>query len=178
MGNKHEEGTMLDLKEERRYTRLKKLARELHIPMPEAFITLEVFDKDGKLIQRHHQRSHSWARNAYNMMFASLAGVTSPDATWEAGKLSQKFTNGSIESGDYPFAMYFGKGASPYGYKMNTTDVGYRAAATEDSKGILVGSGENAESFEDYVLQTPIVEGTGANQLNHIESQPHSVSYA
>ncbi|GAI36690.1 unnamed protein product, partial [marine sediment metagenome] len=38
---------MLDLKEERKYKRLRKLGQELHIPIPEAFWTLEVFDKDG-----------------------------------------------------------------------------------------------------------------------------------
>ncbi|GAJ13452.1 unnamed protein product, partial [marine sediment metagenome] len=64
---------MLDLKEERQYERLKKLGRELHIPIPEHFLTMEVFDKDGKLIQRHHQRSHSWVRNAYHLLFCQFA---------------------------------------------------------------------------------------------------------
>ncbi|MBA7606572.1 hypothetical protein ES703_13722 [subsurface metagenome] len=42
----------------------------------------------------------------------------------------------------------------------------------------MVGSGTDAESFEDFVLQTPIAEGTGAGQLNHAASEAHSTSYA
>ena len=162
---------MLDPKEERQYERLRKLAQELHIPMPEAFLTLEVFDKDGKLIQRHHQRSHSWTRNAYNKMFCQLAGKEADDAgLFEAGKLSAKDTAGTIVAGDK--AMEWGDGVDEPNLK------GYRALAANDDRGILVGSGTNAESFEDYALQTPIAEGTGAGQLNHVQSQPHSISYA
>ena len=61
---------MLD---ERKYRQLKKLGQELRIPIPEAFWELEVRDKDGKVIQRHKQRSHSWVRNAYNFLFSELA---------------------------------------------------------------------------------------------------------
>jgi len=44
--------------------------------------------------------------------------------------------------------------------------------------GILVGSGTNAESFEDFELQTPLAEGTGAGQISHVTSELHSISYA
>jgi hypothetical protein len=54
---------------------------------------------------------------------------------------------------------------------------GYRAAAANDDKGILVGSGTNPESFEDYALQAQIPDGTGVGQLSHIQSEPHDVSY-
>ncbi|GAH53720.1 unnamed protein product, partial [marine sediment metagenome] len=63
----------LDLKEERKYRQLRKLAQELHIPMPAAFIALEVFDRNGKPLQRHCQKGHSWTRNAYNVLFGTLA---------------------------------------------------------------------------------------------------------
>ncbi len=162
---------MLDLKEERRYNRLRKLAQELHIPMPEAFITLEVFDKAGKLIQRHHQRSHSWTRNAYNGLFSVMASKDLDDAAvFEAGKLSMKDTSADIQSGDNPLGYYT--------YTLDGMAYGYRSGAGEDTWGILVGSGENAESFENYVLQTQIVDGTGANELSHAESEAHAISHA
>lgn len=162
---------MLDVKEEQKFKRLRELAQELHLPIPEAFLTLEVFDKDGKLIQRHHQRSHSWVRNAYNALFAVMAGKDLDDDTFEAGKLSIKDTEGNIAHADKSFCWS----------STDSTDaptIAYMAAAAADESGILVGSGVNAEDFEDYVLQTLIEEGTGANQLNYVESQPHAISYA
>ena len=161
---------MLDLKEEQQYRELKRLAQKLHIPIPEAFLTLEVFDKNGKLIQRHRQRSHSWVRNAYNIMFTQLAGKDGNDDTFGAGKLNAKDTGGVLRYGTAPIGFY----------TRSTVDslTGYRAPAANDTRGILVGSGTNAESFEDYVLQTQIAEGTGAGQLSHIESEAHSVAYA
>lgn len=163
---------MLDLKEEQRYNRLRKLAQELHIPIPEAFITLEVFDKNGRLLQRHRQRSHSWTRNAYNALFSVLAGKNLDDATFGAGLLSLKDTAAAVTYSN-----------NPYGFSTSSVDTPgdracYQALATNDDSGILVGSGTNAESFEDYALQTQIVEGTGAGQLNHVQSEAHSISYA
>ena len=77
--------TELDPKEEQKYEELRKLGQELKIPISEAFLTLEVFDKDGKLIQKHRQRSHSWTRNAYNALFSNLASVNLDDDTFGAG---------------------------------------------------------------------------------------------
>lgn len=166
---------MLDLKEEQQYTELRKLAQKLHIPIPEAFLELEVRDKDGKVIQRHKQRSHSWVRNAYNLMFSNLAGKNGNDATFGAGKLNIKAVDGTIKYGAYP--IFIGR---EYSTTIEGTAAGggYRAAAAAVNRGIVVGSGTNAESFEDYALQTQIVEGTGAGQLSHILSEEHAVSYA
>ena len=164
--------------EEHKYEKLRKLGTELHIPIFEAFLKLEVFDRDGNLIQEHSQRSHSWVRNAYNMMFSQLAGAPCPDATFEAGKLSQKDTAGSIYSGNYTFGMIQTyTGGSPYCYSIEGTSLGYRAAASVDDYGVLIGTGTNAESFEDYVLQTPVVDGTSGGQISYITSQAHAVTY-
>ncbi len=161
---------MVDLKEEQKYRRLMRLAQELHIPIPEAFIELEVFDKDGRLIQRHKQRSHSWVRNAYNHIFSQLAGKNASDGTFGAGKLSIKDYLGVIKSGAKPITIKddwncdVAGGASPL-------------LATDDFSGILVGSGTNAESFEDYELQTKIGDGVGAGQISYVNSELHSISY-
>ena len=164
---------MLDLKEEQQYREFKKLAQELHVPIPEAFLELEVFDKNGKLIQRHRQRSHSWTRNAYNLMFCELAGKDASDVgLFEGGKLSIKATSGTILAGDT--VPYIVSGAGVSADLLN----GYRAGAGIDTSGILVGSGSDAESFEDYKLQTQIANGTGAGQLSYQQSEAHSISYA
>ena len=155
--------------EEQRYERLRELAKELHLPIPEAFLTLEVFDKDGRLIQKHKQRSHSWTRNAYNALFSNLASVNPDDDTFGAGKLSGKDTGGVVRYGGFGAILQIG----PY----EGTTHGFRAAAANALWGILVGSGVNAESFEDYALQTLIVEGTGAGELNYATSEAVDKSY-
>jgi hypothetical protein len=59
---------------------------------------------------------------------------------------------------------------------VDGTDRAYRAPAgvPGETWGILVGSGADVESFEDYKLQTPILNAT----LAHVASEPHSISYA
>lgn len=161
---------MLYIEEEQRYKRLKKLAQELHIPTPEAFLTLEVFDREGKLIQKHRQRSHSWTRNAYNMMFSQMAGKDASDATFEAGKLSAKNSAGTIKNGAFPMGQY-------HSGSVDGTTYGFRAGAGIDIQGILVGSGVDAESFESYFLATQLDEGTGAGQISHVASEAHSIAW-
>ncbi|MBA7542378.1 hypothetical protein ES705_34699 [subsurface metagenome] len=163
---------MFNSKEEQKYERLRKLGQELHIPIPEAFLTLEVFGKNGKLLQRYHQRSHSWVRNAYNVMFSQMAMKNGDDPVWGAGHLNVKKTSGAIWS----FEICLGTGGT--GKDVDGTSEGYRAPAGIAVKGILVGSGTDAESFEDFFLQTQIAEGAGAGQLNHAQSEAHAISYA
>lgn len=154
---------MLDPKEERQYERLRKLGQKLHIPIPEAFLTLEVFDKDGKLIQRHHQRSHSWVRNAYHLMFQELAHAPHD----QAKSLHFVDTSGVTQSQSSFIA------AIADGWAEGK---GYWAGAAGDLFGIVVGSGTNAESFEDYALQTQIATGTGSGELSYIASETPVIS--
>jgi hypothetical protein len=158
--------------EKLKYTQLRKLGQELHIPIPEAFWELEVFDQEGKLIHRHKQRSHSWVRNAYNLLFCQLAGKNASDSTFGPGLLSAKETDGNVRSGAAPFSITRGMD-----YSADGTDAGYRAPAGSDNRGIMVGSGTAAESFEDFALQTKIANGTGAGQLSYVQSEAHSVTY-
>jgi len=164
---------MVDTKEEQNYKRLRKLGQELHIPIFEAFLELEVRDKEGKVIQRHRQRSHSWVRNAYNLMFCQLAAKDADDDTFEAGKLNIKDTGGLVRSGAYP--LYIAHSATI------SVDVagnrGYRALAGGDTYGILIGTGTGAESFEDFELGTQIADGTGVGELSHVESEAHSITW-
>jgi len=162
----------LNPEEEKDFELLRKMGRKLHVPIPEAKWKLEVFLR-GNLIQSYEARSHSWTRNAYNMMFSNLAGKDGSDVTFEAGKLSAKDTGGTIYGAAGPILISSASNAS-----VDVTARGYRHVAGEDGKGIQVGSGTNAEDLEDFILQTPIVDGTGAGELNYIESEVHSVSYA
>ncbi|APH12382.1 hypothetical protein ASJ33_04065 [Dehalococcoides mccartyi] len=155
---------------ERKYQKLRRLGQELKIPTFEAFLELEVRDGNGRITHHHRQRSHSWVRNAYNHLFCQMAAKDANDATFGAGKLSGKQTNGTVRGIGYPFG--YGESNS-----VDGTSYGLRAAAGIDTKGIQVGSGTNAETFEDYALQTQIANGTGAGQMSYIASEVHSIAY-
>lgn len=162
--------------EEKKYEQLRKLGQELHIPIPEHFIELEVTDKDGKVIQHLKQRSHSWVRNAYNLLLSQMASknLDSGAGEYGAGYLSIKDMLGVIKRGTSGFSI----GESSYSFESLTYLYGYISGATDDGHGILVGSDATAESFEDFELLAQIAEGTAAGQLNHMAMDYPSKSYA
>ncbi len=155
--------------EESRYEEVRRLGQELHLPIPETFWELEVRDRDGMIIQRLRQRSHSWVRNAYNHMFSQLAGKNGNNTTFGAGYLNVKDTSGTVRYATSPV----GQSSAD----IDGTSYGYRGPAGNDTWGIQVGSGTNPESFEDYMLQTKIANGVGAGQLSYIEQDPHVITY-
>jgi len=155
--------------EEHKYEELKKLGTELHIPIFEAFLKLEVFDKNGVLLTSHNQRSHSWVRNGYNFLFCNVAGKQTTDDTYAAGKLSIKDTGGTVRRGNVP---------SPYTTSSaDDAGAGLRGAAGSALNGIVVGTGTDAESFEGYVLQTLIASGSGSGELDYSEQKTHAITY-
>jgi len=156
--------------EEKLYEELRRLGQRLHIPAPEAFWELEVTDRDGKIIQHLKQRSHSWVRNAYNMMFCYLAGKDLSNGSFGAGYLSLKDTGGAVQYGSGPVCL----SQNP---SVDSTSMGYRGPAGNDAYGILVGSGTNPEDFESYALHVRIANGTGAGQLTYVQSEGHAVTW-
>lgn len=162
---------MMNKTEEKKFQQLRKLGQELHVPIPEHFVELEVRDKDGKVIQTLKQRSHSWSRNAYNLLLAQMASKNLNDAgVFGAGLLSIKETGGVIRDAangaDVSSANDF-----------ESAPAGYRAAAGVITSGILVGSNNGAWTFEQFFLLTQITEGTGAGQLNHVATNVPTKSY-
>lgn len=163
--------------EEQQFAELKKLGQALGVPIVETFWQLEVRDKTGRVIQRHRQRSHSWTRNAYNLMFCQLASKDGDDATdFEGGKLNIKNTGGTVRSASQPISV-----VSPAtNVELHEADVvgyGYLAGAGIDTFGTLVGTGTDAESFEDYELQTKIASGSGAGELAYGAHVAHAETY-
>ena len=156
--------------EEALYDQLKKLGRKLHIPTPEAFWELEVQNRNGEVVQCLKQRSHSWVRNAYNLIFSTLAGKDLDDSTFGAGKLSLKDVGGAIRHGD-------SNGIAYWGDDWDGASHGYRGQAGSHAFGILLGSGINPEDFESYYLHTRISNGTGSGQLSYVQGEPHSITW-
>ena len=156
---------------ERRYLRLANLGKELGVPVPQVFLEMKVTMPDGKVVHHHKQRSHSWNRNAYNQLFEQLAAVNGNDNTFAGGKLSaREHPGGTVRYGTEVCELDSRS-------NMLTAGKGYTGASGSVTNGILVGSGANTESFEDYALQTLITNGAGAGQLSYALSEAYVISY-
>jgi len=156
--------------EEALYGELKRLGQKLHIPTVETFWEFEVRDGNGKVVHRRKQRSHSWVRNAYNMIFATLAGKDLSDSTFGPGKLNLKDTSNVVKYGAANTCCYHFTSSDAAGW-------GYRGPAGSHAFGILVGRGTNPEDFESYYLHVAIANGTGVGQLSYVQSEPHSITW-
>lgn len=158
------------INEEQKYKKLRELGQELGVPTFEAFLGIEILDRDGKVLQKDMQRSHSWVRNAYNLLFSNLAAKDADQSGFGDGILSTKDTGGVVYHGNFPIRV------STF-HSVDGTTNGVRARAADSLRGILVGSGTTPESFEDFSLATQITEGVGPGQLSHVLSNEHIVTW-
>lgn len=164
-----------DPKLERKYQRLERLGQELKIPTFKSFLTLEVLDKDGNSIHSHKQRSHSWNRNAYNLLFNQMSGKgTTNTGLFEAGAVNYKDFSGTVRDG-VGFGFKFGSANGAV--NIDSAGNGYLAGAGVSTSGIMVGSGNTAESFEHNALATQIANGTGAGQISYVASEANALTY-
>jgi len=114
-----------------------------------ATLTIIVRDKDGKVIKRYKQKSHSPTANFIGLMLP---------LTWykETGN-SWTFTNTSNSEYSYAPTITGNGGGIIYpnsGYNNNDYIVN-----------ILVGSGSQSNSYNAYNLNAPISNGSGTGQL-------------
>jgi len=156
--------------EEALYGELKRLGQKLHIPTVETFWEFEIRNRNGEIVQQLKQRSHSWVRNAYNLIFATLAGKDLDDSTFGPGKLSLKDCGNAIRYGDANTCCYVFQSSDGVSF-------GYRGPSGSHAYGILVGNGINPEDFESYYLHTVIANGTGLGQLSYVQGEPHSITW-
>ena len=104
--------------------------------------SVEIKDKDGKVIQRISGPAHSYVRQFYEMMSvqarqANLAGVVDTDG------VARTITVNAVN-----FMCYAIAGVTLYG--------------------IRIGKGSTAVTISDYCLESPLEEGVGVDQVNHL----------
>lgn len=149
-------------KEEAEIREMHKRQSELHlVPTPLCYLDIEVQDKSGIVVTKYSDRSKSWVRNFYNWMVAQQMSCGSDilGTTYGAGTLAVKEVNGFVRShGVYTTRL-----------REVTSGYGYRGAAGSTTNGIVVGTGNAAESFESHILDSLIANGTGAGQLQYQE---------
>lgn len=110
------------------------------------YITIKVTDRDGKVVKQFTRKAHSFLKQYNELVYAQmLAGVT-----------------GVVDTGGTPRTV-----ASHASTLLST------GGATDDTRSIVFGRGSTAVTISNYVLETPIAEGTGANQMNY---QLHSTT--
>lgn len=141
------------------------MKQKLHTPILKTSWKIDVFDKQGNLLSSHKQPGHSWTRNYYNWIFSQMSGIPYADGVFGAGNLNHKDTGGTIRTSAVN-AMY------------STTVTYWRGVAADDTYGIQVGIGTNAEDFEDYKLQTKIANGVGAGQLSYVLQEVATKAWA
>ena len=153
---------------EREYQRLAALGRELKVPIFEQFLELKVIlPGDKQPVHWHKQRSHSYTRNAYNLLACDIMAIRGTGG-YSAGQMSIRTTAGTVVSSVY--CPIIGRCCS-YGPRSDNPEAGSNTllgSVGNANYGILVGTGSTAESFEGYALASPCAEGTGANQLNYM----------
>ena len=132
-------------------SRLSRRLSGLYAPVAEALrpasrleihYTITPIDLDGNVTGHTKRRkAHSWTKQAAQIFNVRMWNNVTAETVKETDA-----TTSSLDE---------------------TIDVHAIGAIAVATHGILVGTGSTAESKDDYVLATPVAEGSGAGQLNH-----------
>jgi hypothetical protein len=164
---------------EEKYQRLERLGLKLGVPVLGAHLEVKMSMPDGKVYRHWKQRSHSWTRNAYNLIFSQVAEKNPNHTSFGSGYLSFKNTGGNVAYCSFVASM----GAFSTGYgsgKVSILGAGYSYNCNNNSDdwGIVLGSGSTAESIDDYKLATPIDHGIDTGKLTYSTSEATAISYS
>ena len=133
----------------------------MHVPTPpKTFIELSVQDGAGVEVERYTDRAHSWVRNMYNVMMQYTMGINSASASgYGAGLTSLKTTDGALGNVVQPIAPI----------NNLSLETGYLGPASDDTYGILVGTGSGIEGLDSFALTSKIPQGVASGQLSHAQ---------
>ena len=138
------------------YKEIARLGQKLGLPVPQLFLSLEV-TKDGEVLETYKDRSRTWNRMFWNSVFCLWSNTLS-DTTLGTGHLGGKTYTGS---------------AAYCGYAMPNV-VG---PATNDTLGIVIGTGSAVEDFDGYALTTRILHGNSSLKMSYALQNTTTASY-
>lgn len=151
---------------EKDYELLENLGAKLHIATPTAKWGFKV-EKDGVVLLDTIERAHSWTRNAYNLLATNMCGVKSTGtSSFGNGEINLKLTSSNIVGSGGGFISHYGATGNIEG----GSNGGFVGLAGDASRGIVIGLGSTAYSFNNYALATQVVHGTAANQMAYATS--------
>lgn len=142
------------VKPESDYEEMDRLGRKLGIPVPQMFITLDVHYPDGSKGEHYHDRSRTFNRNFWNYLYSQWTNAASGTATFGAGYLALKQINNTVTAQDFSSAS-------------RSLNFYNSAGAGVDTVGIVVGTGNTAESFDHNALVAQCLHGTTSGKFSH-----------
>lgn len=148
---------------ETKLDRLTELSGELGLFVPAARYSITSISPSGEVVDQRDGISRSWVRNAYNYIAGMMTCNPLVTAAFGAGYLSMKAVAGTMLTAAVP-GFYLYSAGVVYNYELNT---GYAAFVDVSTRGIVVGSGGIAESFNDYKLASGILSGTTTGKLSY-----------
>ena len=121
--------------------------------------------REPLIIEKHVQPVMSYNRNNTNVMACQFLGVNSTGtSSFGDGELNVKDQGGIL------------RGSTNYGMTWRGY-LGINAARNNDAKGLVVGTGNTAESFEDYAMAAKINDGTAAGELEYFAQCMPTISW-
>lgn len=157
------------VKPEEDYLELERLGKVLGIPVPMMFIKVEAINPDGSPGEIYEDRSRTFNRNFWNMLFSRCSDPVTSSGTFGAGVLSIKDTGGTTRT--------IAGALSGVGTASNLCDFNSMGALGDATLGIVVGTGTTAESFEHNALVTRVAHGSSAGTLSYTASANPTPSY-
>ncbi len=129
------------------------------------FYQIDIIKPNGKISDRIDGRAESFVRNFYNFLAQNMLGIqpsTYSMGAYGAGSLVMKDTGGTDRTGQYKWVL----ASSIESLGTGLTSGGYRQGATYLS-GIVFDQSDTAYTFEQTAGVTPVLNGTGVNQLTY-----------
>jgi len=101
-----------------------------------------VRDRQGKVVSRERRKAHSFLKQWNQLVYVHV---------------TNSVYAGIVDTGGTPLNI------QPYAQNFRMT-----AAAGQTTYGIRVGTGNTPVAIDNFALETPIEEGTGADQMEHL----------
>jgi hypothetical protein len=136
-----------------------KAQKKLHLlPSPLLFVEIDTMDNNGNIIEKIKFKSNSFVRNAYNVTAFQSGAAADYTVGWGNGYTSLKSLAGTVRN-------LGAAGAIQSGIVSRATTSSSAILSFSTGGGVVVGSGDTAESLNDYILVSEIANGIGAGQL-------------
>lgn len=132
--------------------------------LPETLDQIRDFMESSAAIKPRFERreiGHSMTRNWYNMLASNHLGVNvTGTGSFVDGEINVKVVAGDIE------------GSTVFPIEFQETDFLYQSTYGNYTwQGIWIGTGNAAETFNDYNLDTKILHGDSAGRLRYFEQR-------
>jgi hypothetical protein len=168
---------IIGILEDREHRKLARLGKKHKLAIPELRWRRQIFRDNGRdlVFDSDFQWMHSVNRNYYNICFSwgNLIALSTP-TTFGTGNLNLKDTGGTVRNDTNDIVEL--NSADP---DSRDTTYGLLAQAADDTLGLIIGTDNTAESFEQFAIGTLTPNGSGTGppiEFDYSQSELHSLS--